>query len=197
MKVRFAVAFLLLLAVSGAAAAQDLGEVGPDLSQASFRNHALPVLVRVDKVGHVTDIHPAIRLRPAMGRMLRKTLEQMIAAPAMHDGHPVSSQFVIQLELKASKRADGKYEVRFAYVSSMPVPSGPLYWVRTADDRLALAMPPSSDTMFRPGGGQRHIDVPQYHPPVMRGGSPNPPSPPPTAQSQYARVAYAGGSRPR
>jgi hypothetical protein len=57
----------------------------------------------------------------------------------MLKGHPVSSQFVINLAMQATPRTDGKYDARFVYVSTSPVPSGSWYWVHQDGVRLALA----------------------------------------------------------
>jgi hypothetical protein len=103
-----------------------------------FTPRVLPVLVQVDSHGKVTDVSPAVDLAPRYDRMLRETLDQMITGPANDHGRSVASQFVINLGLQASPRSDGKYDTRFVYVSTSPVPSGSWYWVHIDGHRLAL-----------------------------------------------------------
>lgn len=103
-----------------------------------FTPRVLPVLVQVDSHGKVTGVSPAIELAPRYDRLLRETLDQMITRPANDHGRPVASQFVINLGLQASARPDGKYDARFVYVSTSPVPAGSWYWEHIDGHRLAL-----------------------------------------------------------
>lgn len=98
----------------------------------------MPVLVHVDSHGKVTDVSPAYHLRPAMGRVLESTLDKMITRPATDHGHPVSSQFVINLALDFIPQGNGRYGVKFSYVSSKPLPSGQWSWVHKDNHQLAL-----------------------------------------------------------
>lgn len=196
MDVRIALGFVLAMAVSGTALGQDVGQAGADIGSVGFRNHALPVLVRVDKQGRVTDMQPARRLRPNMRRLLRKTLDQMIVNPATRHGRAVSSQFVMQLAIDASKQPDGKYKVHFAYVSSMPVPLLPLHWIRTEGDRLALSTTPSFNGDWRRRRYEEFINRGRYNPRIPGARNPNPsPGQTPSTQGAGARVAMVGGSR--
>jgi hypothetical protein len=104
-----------------------------------FRPGVMPVLVHVDARGKVTDVSPSVELSPKVNRLLRQNLDELITKPATDHGRPVSSQFVINLAMQASPRADGDYLARFVYVSSSPVPSGQWYWVHIDGHRLALA----------------------------------------------------------
>ena len=122
----------VLLAFSQVASARNDGALN------GFRNHALPVLVRVNAQGHVTDVQPSVSMTPKTRRLLRANLEEMIVKPAMFKGHPVSSVFVIQLALHAQKMPDGTYRAHFSYVSSLPVPAGNWYWLHVDGRRLAL-----------------------------------------------------------
>jgi hypothetical protein len=109
-------------------------------SLSAFIPKVLPVLVQVDAHGKVTGVSPATELSPKLRRLLRANLDEMITAPAIDDkGRPTSSQFVINLALQTSPRADGNFDVSFAYVSTAPVPSGSWYWVHTDGRELALA----------------------------------------------------------
>jgi hypothetical protein len=127
-------AFFALLAASSGVAA-----TSPE-SLNSFRPKVLPVLVQVNAQGRVTDASPSIELSPRINRLLMANLGEMISKPATdRHGRPISSQFIINLALEASPRAEGDYEARFAYVSSKPVPSGSWYWVHIDGHRLALA----------------------------------------------------------
>ncbi|MDI1253052.1 hypothetical protein [Thermomonas sp.] len=109
-------------------------------SLSEFIPKVLPVLVQVDSHGKVTSASPATELPPKLRRLLRANLDEMITAPAIDKkGHPTSSQFVMNLALHASPRPDGDYDVKFAYVSTAPVPPGSWYWVHTDGRQLALA----------------------------------------------------------
>lgn len=133
MKQLIASAALVWFALAGSVRAQADGALN------GFRNHALPVLVKVDSKGHVTDLQPAVTLTPRTRSLLRSNLQQMIVKPAMHEGRPVSSVFIMQLALKTRKVSDGTYAAHFQYVSSTPVPFGNWYWVHINGHRLALA----------------------------------------------------------
>lgn len=122
----------LLLAACGAAAQVALA------ADAGSRR-VLPVLVRVDAHGKVTDVSPAWKVSPRLERLVRTTLDQMITRPAHYKGRAVASQFVINLRAESTRRADGRFDVRLAYVSAKPVPSGSWYWVDIDGRRLALA----------------------------------------------------------
>lgn len=196
MDVRIPFAFLLALAVSGTALGQDVGQTGTDVGSVGFRNHALPVLVQVDRQGRITGMQPARQLRPGMRRLLRRTLDQMIVSPATRHGRAVRSQFVMQLAVEASKQSDGKYKVHFEYVSSMPVPLLPLHWIRTEGDRLALSTPPAFNGDWRRNRyeGVRNLD--RYNPEIPGPINPNQsPVQSPTTQNAGARVAQLGGPR--
>lgn len=104
-----------------------------------FTPRVLPVLVQVDSHGQVREVSPSVALAPQYDRMLRQTLDQMITQPAKDHGRPVASQFVINLGLQTTARADGKYDAHFVYVSASPVPAGSWYWVHIDGHRLALA----------------------------------------------------------
>jgi len=124
---------LLALVASGPGIARD------SMSANAFRNHALPVLVRVDSAGKVTSVLPSVQLSPRADRLLRANLDQMITQPAKYKGRAVNSQFVIQLALVTQPKDDNTYLAHFEYVSVMPVPSGSWYWVHINGHRLALA----------------------------------------------------------
>lgn len=98
----------------------------------------IPVLVHVDRSGNVTDFSPAYKMRPSFKRLLGKTLKAMITHPAVHKGHPISSQFVLNLALVAVPGKDGTYAAKFDYVSSKPLPAGSWSWVQMDGGRLAL-----------------------------------------------------------
>lgn len=130
----------LLLGAAGSAVAAN-----HSTQNATARN-VLPVLVQVDDQGRVTSMLPAYQLWPQSRRLLRQTLDAMITRPAQHGGHAISSQFVINLAMRATPRADGNYNVTFAYVSAQPVPYGSWHWYNNGH-RLALA---GQNGLFRP-----------------------------------------------
>lgn len=125
--------FAALLAASGAA-------VAASASLNESRPGVLPVLVQVNAHGKVTGASPAMELSPRLRRLLRANLDEMIRLQATDKhGRPVSSQFIMNLALRTSPRANGQLDAHFAYVSAVPVPAGSWYWVHLDDHRLALA----------------------------------------------------------
>lgn len=87
----------------------------------------VPVFVQVDNTGKVTRIEPPMSLRPSMEKALEQTVKTMIHKPAVKNGKPVSSQFVLYLALVPDEQANDEY--RFSYLSAQPVPSGTYHWV--------------------------------------------------------------------
>lgn len=112
--------------------------VAESLSLNRFTPKVLPVLVRVDAQGKVTDVSPSIQLAPRFDRLLRQSIREMIRQPAERHGRPVASQFVMQLAMRTTPRDDGKYDARFVYVSSSPVPPGQWFWQTEDGHRLVL-----------------------------------------------------------
>lgn len=102
------------------------------------QSRTLPVLVKVDAKGKVTDIAPAYRVRPAFKHLLMDTLGKMITKPAMHKGKPVESQLVVTLAVLTSKKADGSALTTLKYLDAKPLPPGTWLWTHDAEDRLAL-----------------------------------------------------------
>jgi hypothetical protein len=128
-----------LLALVGGLVFSSSAAMASSGSLNEFRPGVMPVLVHVDSRGQVTDVSPSAELSPKVSRLLRQSLDEMISKPATRHGRPISSQFVINLAVQASPRAEGDYLARFVYVSSSPVPSGSWYWVHIDGHRLALA----------------------------------------------------------
>ena len=126
-----------------------------------FRPKVMPVLVQVNSHGKITSVSPAIELTPKLTRLLRENLDEMISRPATDkQGHPISSQFVINLAVHATPHSNGDYNVRFAYVSTSPVPAGSWYWVHINGVRLALARQ-------HPGNVQHRMPIsPDQSPPA-------------------------------
>jgi len=102
------------------------------------QSRTLPVLVKVNAKGEVTDIAPAYKVRPAFKHLLKDTLSKMITKPAMQKGKPVDSQLVVTLAVLTSKQADGKPATTLKYLAAKPLPSGSWMWAHDAEDRLAL-----------------------------------------------------------
>jgi len=146
------------------------------MSLNQFPHRVEPVLMRVDAQGKVTEASPAYELSPKMTRLLQANLSEMIRKPATDKhGKPVSSQFIMNVALRTQRRANGDYDVWFAYVSTAPVPPGSWYWVHLDGDRLALASP----DMF-PHGRRPPMPVERYHDsyrPTYRGNNQSPPAP--------------------
>lgn len=120
--IKLSVAFSLLAACFGATAATPTSADG---SAAKI----VPVLVNVNSHGKVTGVTPGVDLSPQYSHLLRKNLDEMIKKPAVDKhGKPMSSQFIMNLALKATPRSDGEYDTRFTYVSTSPVPPGSWHW---------------------------------------------------------------------
>lgn len=113
----------------------------------------VPVLIRVDSSGAVTDVQPAYSLSPRLSRLLKKSLDAMITKPATVKGHPVDSQVVVNLALHTTPKPDSRYqfEARFDYVSMLRVPHGKWFWLHTHNNRLALVDDGPSRTHGYPG----------------------------------------------
>ena len=150
------------------------GAAAASMSLNGFAPKVLPVLVQVDSHGKVVGVSPSVELAPRYDRLLRQTLDRMITRPANRNGHPVASQFVINLGLQASPRPDGDYDARFVYVSTSPVPAGSWFWVHVDGHRLALQsrhdLSPRSRLHWRQPHGWRPVapsraDVPVRHAP--------------------------------
>lgn len=164
MRTPWILAIAAALLISGNAFAQNM-------SLTQFPHRVEPVLLKVDTQGAITSMSPAYKLTPKLENLLRSNLGEMISKPATDKaGKPISSQFIMNVALDAQKRADGNYDVRFAYVSTSPVPPGSWYWLHLDGDRLALA---SQD--MRPHGMripiERYRD--SYRPELPRNHQPN------------------------
>ncbi|RDJ00350.1 hypothetical protein DVT68_05995 [Dyella solisilvae] len=120
---------------SAATASTTSGALNP------FPQRVLPVLVQVNSSGKVTSASPALALEPKMSRLLSQNLSEMITKPAESQGRPVASQFILNLQLEATKRPDGRYDAHFVSVSTQPVPAGNWHWVDIEGRKLALAGP--------------------------------------------------------
>ncbi|HET7300671.1 MAG TPA: hypothetical protein VFJ01_08450, partial [Oleiagrimonas sp.] len=108
-----------------------LGFAGISFAASSTKpeTHSLPVLVKVDSHGKVTSVKPAVELTPPVMQLLKKTLSTMITKPA-HDkkGRPIESQIAMVMSVNSIHHEDGKYGVKFGYVSMQPVPTGRWHW---------------------------------------------------------------------
>lgn len=103
------------------------------------QSHVLPILVKVNTTGKVTDISPAYKLRPSFQRLLRNTIDKMITKPAMKKGKAVNSQLVITLAVLTNKAVNGKEDTTLKYLAARPLPPGSWHWIRNAENRLALS----------------------------------------------------------
>lgn len=146
-----------LAAIAGSALAAGTGSLN------EFPSKILPVLVHVNAQGKVTDASPAMRLPPALNRLLLANLNERITGPAIVHGKPVPSQFVMNLALVATPRPGGDFDANFAYVSTSPVPPGSWYWVHIDGHRLALANRRGFPSA-QPGPRFQHR-IPVYTPP--------------------------------
>lgn len=141
-----------------------------------FPQRVLPVLVQVNSAGKVTSASPAISLQPQMNRLLSQNISEMITKPAESRGRPVSSQFIMNLQLETTKRPDGNYDAHFVSVSTQPVPAGNWHWVDVEGRMWALAGP-DGHTPFQ----RDHLREPmprdngnRYNPPATHAAPPAP-----------------------
>jgi hypothetical protein len=109
------------------------------MSLTHFKPQVMPVLVAVNAKGHVTKVLPSTELSPTLQRLLAKNLNEWIARPAMVKGRAVASQMIVNVALRAKPRADGRYDVNFAYVSMLRSPfGGAVHWAWKDGRELAL-----------------------------------------------------------
>ena len=116
----------------------------------AVQSHNLPVLIKVNAKGKVTDVTPAFKVRPSFQRLLGDTIRKMITKPAMKKGKAVSSQLVITLAVLTSKGADGKNATTLKYLTAKPLPPGAWTWARDAQGRLALTSQSTQDNIQIP-----------------------------------------------
>ena len=171
------------LAVLGVSLVASHAAVASD-SLSDFPLKALPVLVSVDDTGKITDASPAMQLPPAVQRILRTNLDEMVSGPAHWKGKAVSSQCIINVYLKADPRPDGKYDAGFAYVSTQPVPIGRWHWVNLDGRRLMLASD-SSPQQFRHEPAERGFRASNFETRMPTVAPPQPATP--SATSSPAR----------
>lgn len=183
----------VLLASALAMAACAASASGADqISLNHFNRPYLPVLVQVDSSGKVTSVSAAEKLKPALARLLRENLSQMITGPAHEHGKPVASQLVMNMAVQATPTAHGKYQAHFVYLSSSPVPPGSWYWEHIDGVRLALVnrngfrderpqfRPPSNEYQRNDNSNRFRQPPPPSPPPAQHSGS-NAPAPAPPA----------------
>jgi hypothetical protein len=135
----------VLAAVAGAA----LASTG---SLVNFKPRVLPVVVAVNRQGHVTDILPAVALSRQYQQLLVKQLDAWIVKPATVKGRPVGSRFIVEVAMRAAPRHDGRYDASFVYVRSLPLAyGGALHW-NVINGGLEYALVSDAST---PGGRSR------------------------------------------
>lgn len=79
----------------------------------------------MDAKGRMVSASSAYQLPPRFNRLLAGNISEMASKAAMDkQGSPVSSQFVLNLVLKTTRRDDGNCDAQFQYVSSQPLPPG-------------------------------------------------------------------------
>ena len=156
-----------------------------------FHSGVLPVLVQVNAKGKVTRVSPSTSLAPRYDRLLRANIHELITGPAMDHSRAVSSQFVMNVTLKTTPRSDGSYDAQFAYVSTKPLPSGPLHWVTIDGHRLALAR---DGDMFRPIDHARYWQAPRQVNPSRYHDHASPRAPAQASRSGSLNPTNAGGA---
>lgn len=167
------------LIVVGALALTAGAAIADSTSINTFGDHVLPVLVKVDAHGKVTRVSSAVELTPRYDRLLRQTVNQWVTGPAMKHGRPMSTQFVMNVGMRATARPDGAYDTGFVYLSSSPVPSGEWIWQLEQGRHLALVR--TDDLNYR---GSRQHATPMWRRPSFT--NPSMRQPTTTAQARPA-----------
>ncbi|MGH8147287.1 MAG: hypothetical protein ACREPY_13245 [Rhodanobacteraceae bacterium] len=143
----------------------------------------LPVVVHVDAQGKVTDINPAMQLRPWLRKLLIKQIDAWIVKPLTVKGHPVASRFIIEVAMHTKPTSDGKYDASFVYVKSLPLAyGGPQHW-NVINGGLQFALVPN--VLQQPGIYNRIS------------GTPYEPSSPYSGYAASAAPAIAGAAAGR
>ena len=185
---RLAAACLVTTVMAGTAVASN-GSLN------EFKPKVMPVLVHVDSHGNVTEVSPSSALSPKIKRVLADSLDRWINQPGMTNGRPVNTAMIVNVALKTEPRADGKYDLSFAYVSSSASPFYSAHWASINGDQLALidntgnyvydrgALNGGDTTMHRDGNTQ------SGYPAQQMGGSTGFPAA--SAQSPASGVARA------
>lgn len=173
-----------LLGICGSTRAAD-----DSMSINAFRPQVEPVLVQVNAQGNVTSASPAYALPPALDRLLRTNLAEMIRKPATDKhGKPIASQFVMNLAVQATPNDNGTYDTSFHYVSTQPVPTGSWFWSHEDGHRLVLV---SQDHRYRALPHMRREFVPDYRSRVPysapQPAMPQPANAPPAAPINHTR----------
>ncbi len=106
-------------------------------------NATLPVLIKVNAAGKITEVSPSNPLPDDLSSLLRKNVGEMIVAPATNAaGQHVESQFLADIELVIEPLPDGQFSAHFSRPSSIKsLPNtGRWHWARTDDVQPALTM---------------------------------------------------------
>jgi hypothetical protein len=129
---------MVVLTLAGLAMSGGTALASSPAALSPFAGEVLPVLVQVDKGGHVESAVPATELVPELKRLMLRNLDEMITGPAVRQGRPVASQFVANLALKTTAPEEGRVGAHFTVVSVSPVPEGRWHWVDKDGQQLAL-----------------------------------------------------------
>lgn len=183
---------LSILVLLGAMTAAGSASATGSFSSNQFDQRVIPVLVQVNANGKVTGVSPSAQLAPRYQRLLRDNIAQLITGPARTRDKAVSSQLVMNMALKTTPRADGKYDAHFAYISATPVPLVPMHWVSIDGRRLELAR--DSDR-FRERNHDNQRFYRQNYPSRFQNHRPAP-SPMPSNRGAPSTSSHAQGSSP-
>ncbi len=133
---RVVLAGMALALLAGVAQADN-----PNPPQAQ-QQRVLPVLVKLNAQGRVTDVSPSSRLPPKINRLLRANITEIFGGPANTSapGNSDSSrQFIANMTAVATPNgSEDLHTMYFALVSTQAVPGGSWYWEHVDGRRLAL-----------------------------------------------------------
>lgn len=108
-------------------------------SLTAFTPRVMPVLVRVNSHGKVTNVSPSTDLSPAFDRLLASSLDTWISKPGVIKGRAVDTEMIVNVALRVAPREGGKYDATFAYVSSSASPYAASHGVTINGNQLTLA----------------------------------------------------------
>ncbi len=102
----------------------------------------IPVLIKVDAAGNVTEISPWAQLSDELSALLQTNVKEMVVSPATNAaGRRIESQFLANMQLVTEPTEHGQITAHFSNVSIKGLPNtGRWYWANTNSTQPALSM---------------------------------------------------------
>lgn len=139
-------------------------------------------VVNVNKLGKVTSILPSERLPPWEHKLLMNQLHAWFNQPATNKhGKPISSRFVMKLDMRVKPTTAGAYAANFTVAKTMPINfGGPVYWNMSEPGDYLTLVSASSHIVY---GNASEISVDDA--PVGSRNGVSPPPPPPASGGSH------------